>query len=144
MTGGSSPSVAITVTSFGGDAGRVQPVTDPRGIVAKTDYDYLGRTVRTVAAFSAFAPSSNLDNTTEYTYDGMDHVVTLQADSPSGTYQQTKWIYGVTTAGGNGLQSTELDFTTLSLAPGRWVKVGDGDNAGHSLASAADNGFCRI
>jgi hypothetical protein len=48
------------------------------------------------------------------------------------------------TAGGNGLQSTTLDFTTLGLSPGRWIKVGDGDNAGHSLATAADNGFCRI
>jgi len=48
------------------------------------------------------------------------------------------------TAGGNGLQSTELDFTTLGLSPGSWVKIGDGDNAGHSLATAADNSFCRI
>jgi hypothetical protein len=48
------------------------------------------------------------------------------------------------TAGGNGLTSTALDFTTLGLAAGRLVKVGDGDNAGHSLATAADNCFCRI
>ncbi|WP_316234667.1 phage tail tube protein [Bradyrhizobium sp. SZCCHNR1020] len=49
------------------------------------------------------------------------------------------------TAGGNGLQSTALDFTTLpGLAAGRWIKLGDGDNAGHSLATTACNGFCRI
>jgi hypothetical protein len=48
------------------------------------------------------------------------------------------------TVGGNGLQSTALDFTTLGLSPGRWVKIGDGDNAGHSFATAADNDFCRI
>jgi hypothetical protein len=48
------------------------------------------------------------------------------------------------TAGGNGLSSTTLDFTTFGLAVGRWIKLGDGDNAGHSFAIAACNGFCRI
>jgi len=49
------------------------------------------------------------------------------------------------TSGGNSLQSTALDFTTLpQLAAGRWIKLGDGDNAGHSFATAACNGFCRI
>jgi tail tube protein len=49
------------------------------------------------------------------------------------------------TAGGNGLTSTTLDFTTLTnLAAGRWIKLGDGDNAGHGFATAACNGFCRI
>jgi hypothetical protein len=49
------------------------------------------------------------------------------------------------TSGGNGLQSSALDFTTLpGLAAGRWIKLGDGDNAGHSFATAACNGFCRI
>jgi len=36
------------------------------------------------------------------------YVVTLQADLPSGAYQQTKWIYGVTTSGGNGLNSNDI------------------------------------
>ncbi len=36
-----------------GLAGRVQTVTDPRGLVTKTDYDLVGRSVRTVAAFTA-------------------------------------------------------------------------------------------
>jgi hypothetical protein len=48
------------------------------------------------------------------------------------------------TAGGNGLTSTTLDFTTFGLAVGRWIKLGDGDNASHSFATTACNGFCRI
>jgi YD repeat-containing protein len=70
LSGGTSPSVAVSITSQGGDAGRVQQVTDPRGIVSKTDYDLLGRTVRTVEAYAAFAPSNAADKTTEFTYDG--------------------------------------------------------------------------
>ncbi len=67
LTGGTSPSVAVTTTSQGGDAGRVQSTTDPRGIVAKTDYDLLGRKVRTVEAFTDFAPSNADDKTTQFT-----------------------------------------------------------------------------
>jgi RHS repeat-associated protein len=108
LTGGTSPSVAITVTSLGGDAGRVQQTTDPRGIVTKTDDDWLGRTLRTVEAFSGFAPSNNTDKTTEYSYDGDGHLLTLQADLVGGAYQQTKYVYGVTTAGGSGVNSNDL------------------------------------
>src|SRR5439155_8764668 len=64
LTGGTSPTVAIGTTSQGGDAGRVQTTTDPLALIAKTDYDLLGRTVRTVENFVAFAPSSSADRTT--------------------------------------------------------------------------------
>jgi hypothetical protein len=47
------------------------------------------------------------------------------------------------TAGGNGLTSTALDFTTLGLAIGQWVLVG-GSAAGNQLATAVDNDWCRI
>jgi hypothetical protein len=47
LTGGTSPAVAVNETSVGGDAGEVQQVTDPRGLVSKTD-DALGRTLRTI------------------------------------------------------------------------------------------------
>src|SRR5262249_11348436 len=41
-------------------------------------------------------------------YDGMNHIVTLQADLVSGAYQQTKWVYGVTTASGSNLNSNDI------------------------------------
>jgi hypothetical protein len=45
--------------------------------------------------------------------------------------------------GGNALTSTALDFATLGLSVGQWVKVG-GDSAGSQFATAALNGWCRI
>lgn len=48
------------------------------------------------------------------------------------------------TSGGNALTSTVLDFTTLGLAVGQWIKVG-GTAVGFKFANiAANNGFCRI
>jgi YD repeat-containing protein len=108
LTGGTNPSVAITVTSLGGDNGNVQQVTDPRGLITKSDYDWLGRTVRTVEAFSTFNPSGSSDKTTEFTYDGMDHALTIQADLAGGAYEQTKNVYGVTTTGGSNLNSNDI------------------------------------
>lgn len=47
------------------------------------------------------------------------------------------------TAGGNALTSTALDFTTLGLTIGMWVKVG-GVAAGTQFATAVNNDYCRI
>jgi RHS repeat-associated protein len=108
LTGGTSPTVALTITSLGGDAGHVQQMTDPRGIVTRTDYDWLGRTLRTVEAFSAFNPSNNADKTTEYTYDGSNHVLSLQADLVAGAHEQTSYVYGVTTSSGSNINSNDI------------------------------------
>lgn len=43
----------------------------------------------------------------------------------------------------DGLGSTLLDFTTLGLAVGQWIKIG-GTAAGDKFATAALNGFARI
>lgn len=43
----------------------------------------------------------------------------------------------LTTSGGNGMTSTLLDFTTLGLVPGEWLKQ-------QGWATAADNDFYRI
>jgi hypothetical protein len=49
------------------------------------------------------------------------------------------------TSGGNGLTSTVLDFTTFGITVGKWLKIGDGDNAGCAFTGTpANNGFCRV
>src|SRR5262249_631017 len=89
-------------------AGWVDSVTDPRGIVSKSFYDNLGRTTKTIEAYVDGTPSNADDQTTEYTYDGSSHIVTLQADLTGGAYQQTKFIYGVTTATGSNINSNDM------------------------------------
>lgn len=73
------------------------------------------------------------------------------ATIPTGATVRTVGFQGASgdlaavTAGGNGITSTALDFTTLNLSVGKWIKVGDGDNTGCAFTgSAANNGFCRI
>lgn len=50
---------------------------------------------------------------------------------------------GDITAAAGGLGSTALDFTTLGLAVGQWIKIG-GSAAGEQFATAALNGWARI
>ncbi|RVD44212.1 hypothetical protein EN742_02995 [Mesorhizobium sp. M4A.F.Ca.ET.020.02.1.1] len=47
------------------------------------------------------------------------------------------------TAASNGIASTLLDFTTLGLRVGQWLKIG-GTATGDKFATAACNGFARI
>ncbi len=91
--GGMGYGVSVTTTNMGGDGGRQQTVTDPRGLVTKTDVDALGRTLRTIEAFQNFAPSVGNDRTTEYTYDGDGNTVTLAADLPGYTRELTQYNY---------------------------------------------------
>src|SRR5439155_24719246 len=116
LTGGTSPSVAIGSTSQGGDAGRVQTTTDPLALIAKTDYDLLGRPVRTVENFVAFAPSSSADRTTQYAYDGSGHILTLTAVQPGSSTETTQYAYGVT---GSVINSNDLLATVTYPANGQ-------------------------
>lgn len=50
---------------------------------------------------------------------------------------------GDITATSSGLASTALDFTTLGLVPGKWLKVG-GTAAGDKFATAANNDWVRL
>ncbi|MCE2727741.1 MAG: hypothetical protein LW698_13330, partial [Planctomycetaceae bacterium] len=63
-----SDTVLITTYTYD-SAGRVQDVTDPRGIVSRTLSDALGRTTATIANFTGGAPGSQADVTTLFTFD---------------------------------------------------------------------------
>src|SRR5205807_8373136 len=39
---------------------------------------------------------------------GCGHVLTVKADMPAGAYQKTQYVYGVTTAGGSGVNSLDI------------------------------------
>jgi YD repeat-containing protein len=90
------------ITSYTYDAaGNQDSSTDPRGIVAKTLFDMLGRTTETIAAYTNGVPTSDTNQTTTYTYDGNGDVLTMTAVMPSGTPSQTTaYIYGVGVSGG--------------------------------------------
>jgi RHS repeat-associated protein len=102
-----SDTVLVATTTYNA-AGWVDNTVDPRGIEEKFTYDNMGRVTKDTQAYTGNPETSNTDVSTEYTYDGMSHVLTLQADLPSSAYQQTKWIYGVTTSGGSGLNSNDI------------------------------------
>jgi RHS repeat-associated protein len=102
-------SATVLVTSYSYNAaGWLDTTTDPRGIASRTFYDNLGRVVKTVQDYTTGTPTSSSDKTTEYTYDGDGNVLTVQADQPGGAYEQTQYVYGVTTAGGSTINSNDL------------------------------------
>src|SRR5260370_31351623 len=59
-------------------------------------------------SFGDGVPTNNTNSSVEYTYDGDNNVLTLQADQPAGAYQRTQYVYGVSTAGGNDLNSNDV------------------------------------
>jgi hypothetical protein len=104
-----SRSDTVLVSSFSySTAGWLDTATDPRDIVAKSFYDNLGRVTKTIAAYTDGTPTNNTNKTTEFTYDGSGHVLTVKALLTSGAYEQTQYVYGVTTGGGSGVNSNEL------------------------------------
>jgi YD repeat-containing protein len=104
-----SRSDTVLVNSYAYNAaGWLETTTDPRAIDSKTFYDNLGRTTKTVQDYTDGTPTNSSNKTTEYTYDGSNHMLTLQADLVSSAYEKTQWNYGVATSGGNGVNSNEM------------------------------------
>ena len=103
-----SDAVLVTSTTYNA-AGWTDSVTDPRGIVSRMSYDALGRTTQTIQNYTNGTPTSSSNATINYTYDGMDHVLTVTAVMPAGTPSQTtQYVYGVTTASNSGLNSNDV------------------------------------
>lgn len=72
--------------------------------------------------------------------------LTDEAAPPAGARIKVVGFQGASgdiTATSTGLGSTSLDFTTLGLAVGQWIKIG-GSTSGEKFATAALNGFARI
>jgi len=117
--GASPPARSDTalVTSYTYNAaGWVATVTDPRGIVTATSYDLLGRTTQVIAGYNASInggnPTSSANATTNYTYDGSGHTLTVTAVMPTGTAgQTTTYVYGVGSTG--NLYSNDLLAATV-------------------------------
>jgi RHS repeat-associated protein len=98
----------LVVSYLYNDAGWVETVTDPRGIAGKSFYDNLGQVTKTIEAYVDGVPSNSDDKTTEYSYDGSGHLLTLKALLAGGGYQKTEWVYGVTTGTGSDVNSNDL------------------------------------
>ena len=110
-----APAASSTVltTTYGYNlAGWVQDVTDPLGHVTRTVYDALDRPTKVTQNYTGAAETTTSDVATEYTYDGAGHTLTVKADEPGGASQTTQFVYGVTTAGGSGVNSNDLLATT--------------------------------
>jgi RHS repeat-associated protein len=86
----------------------VMPITNPMGIDTRTLYDNLGRTIKTIQDYTGNAETADSDVATEYGYDGDNHVISIRADEPGGSYQQTNYDYGVSTSTGSGVDSNDI------------------------------------
>ncbi len=141
---------SVLVTTYGYDAaGNLASVTDPRGIISQSDFDLLGNTTQTIAAFTDGVPTASTNQTTAYTYDGDGHVLTMTAVMPSGQNSQTtKYLYGVGTTIGTDLFSNDLiakvEYPDLSTGAASPLAANDVsstyDNLGEVLTKTDQNG----
>ena len=91
---------ALRVTYSYNDDGTLKEVTDPKGIVTRTEYDALGRRTKVIANYTDGTPGGGTygdeDQTVSYAYtDGLQVTITADLPSPQ-TDQVTTYTYGVT------------------------------------------------
>ncbi len=102
------PISMLTQTTYN-PAGWVAESIDPKGLIALTSYDMLGRTLQTIADYTDGTPTDASNQTTDYTYDGDNHEISMTAVMPSGEVSQTTdYVYGVTTSQGSDIDDNDL------------------------------------
>ena len=99
--------LALVSSTLYDAAGRAWVTTDPRGVASRAEYDLLGRVTKRVEDYQDGVRSDADDKTTEYGY-GPAGMTSLTARLSGGDYQTTQWVYGVTAAGGSGLNSNDV------------------------------------
>jgi RHS repeat-associated protein len=103
-----SDTTLVTSYAYGPD-GRVQDVTDPRGIVSRTLYDALGRTTASIANYTGGVAAAQTDVTTLFAFDSAGRLASRTAVQPAGTPSQvTGYVYGVSTATGSAFTSNDI------------------------------------
>src|SRR5579884_3169033 len=106
-----SSSATLLVTTYAYNYWAFGPyvqVYDPMGIVTYYGYDNLGRLTKTIQNYHGQAETTESDVSTNYYYDGNNNVTYVQANEPGGAYQETRYLYGVTTASGSGVNSNDI------------------------------------
>jgi RHS repeat-associated protein len=98
------------VTSYAFDAaGRVQDVTDARGIITRSVYDLLGRTTASILNYTGGVPGAQADVTTSFAFDTAGRLASRTAVQPTGTPSQvTGYVYGVSPATGSTMASNDV------------------------------------
>ncbi|QJW98452.1 RHS repeat-associated core domain-containing protein [Frigoriglobus tundricola] len=145
LTGGTSPAVAVTAISAGGDAGHAAIVTDPAGNVARTYTDAEGRTVRTIQDFTNGVVTGTSNATTGYTYNAVG-TASVTAYQTGGGVQVTAYAYGVSATTGSTITSndivgiTEYPDGTSGLASSAQEVTTTVNALGQALTSTDRNG----
>lgn len=99
-----SDTVLVTHTDYD-DSGNPTTITDPRNQKTHTMFDMLGRQITVIGGWTSGTSGAQ---STLYTYDGNNNILTMTAVQPGGTNQITAYVYGVGTTTGTDLFSNNL------------------------------------
>ena len=129
--GSRSDTRLISSTTYNPE-GTVQQTTDPRGLIARTEYDQAGRRTKTINNYVDGTPSGDSDQTILYAY--TNGLLTSQTADLPGTDQVTTYTYS-----SGGLSS---DLTSNRLL--REVSYPAGQASGSGGSTIVKHGYNRL